>query len=58
MAVLDLKQKARVKLVIEGDENTKFFHGFISNNKRNNHITRIMINDTWSIEVNEIKRSF
>nr|GEV47775.1 hypothetical protein [Tanacetum cinerariifolium] len=39
-ASMDLIQKARVKWDIEGDENTKFFHGLINRKRRNQ-----MIND-------------
>nr|KAJ0202639.1 hypothetical protein LSAT_V11C500288120 [Lactuca sativa] len=33
MALDDLKQKARIKWVVDGDENTRFFHGFMNNNR-------------------------
>ncbi|GJR83012.1 RNA-directed DNA polymerase, eukaryota, reverse transcriptase zinc-binding domain protein [Tanacetum coccineum] len=37
-ASMDLIQKARVKWDIEGDENTKFFHGLINQKRRNQMI--------------------
>ncbi|KAL7613546.1 hypothetical protein Lser_V15G09274 [Lactuca serriola] len=35
---LDLKQKARIKWSIDGDENSKFFHGYINSKNRRNII--------------------
>lgn len=55
MAILHLKQKARVKWVMDRYENTKFFHGSINNNKRKNQIDGLIINDKWAMEVKDIK---
>ncbi|GJY65828.1 hypothetical protein Tco_0468066, partial [Tanacetum coccineum] len=46
-ASMDLIQKARVKWDIEGDENTKFFHGLINQKRRNQMINGIMVDDNW-----------
>ncbi|GJS26165.1 RNA-directed DNA polymerase, eukaryota [Tanacetum coccineum] len=40
---LDLKQKAKIKWAIEGDENTKFFHGIVNNNFSRSRINAILI---------------
>lgn len=55
LKTLDLKQKARVKWIIDGDENSKFFHGYINNRNRRNLLHGLMINGRWSTDVNEIK---
>lgn len=52
---LDFKQKARVKWVADGDENSKFFHGYVNNNKRKNIIVGLMINGRWLAGVKDIK---
>ena len=44
---LDLKQKAKIKWAIEGDENTKFFHGIVNNNFSRSRINGILIKGTW-----------
>ncbi|KAJ9561858.1 hypothetical protein OSB04_007018 [Centaurea solstitialis] len=36
--ILDLKQRARLKWAIEGDENSRFFHGLIN---------RLSVNGQW-----------
>ena len=56
MAPLDVKQKARLKWVVDGDENTNFFHGHVSNNKRKNQIMGLTINGRWSMGVSDIKK--
>ncbi|KAL6517653.1 hypothetical protein OROMI_033354 [Orobanche minor] len=52
---LDLKQKARIKWAIDGDENTKFFHGIINNKVNNNRINGLSINGIWSSDPMVIK---
>ena len=56
IANLDLKQKSRIKWAIDGDENTKVFHGYVNNNKRRNRINEIMINDSWNTNPCDIKQ--
>ncbi|GJW96601.1 RNA-directed DNA polymerase, eukaryota, reverse transcriptase zinc-binding domain protein [Tanacetum coccineum] len=50
-ASMDLIQKARVKWDIEGDENTKFFHGLINQKRRNQMINAsILVNGSPTSE--------
>lgn len=53
--MLDLKQKVCIKLTIDWDGNSKFFHGNVNNKNRKNIINELMINGRWSIDVDEIK---
>lgn len=58
ISMRDLKQKARVKWSIDGDENSKFFHGVINNRNRKNRINRLMVNKRWIEDAKELKRSY
>nr|GFC06848.1 RNA-directed DNA polymerase, eukaryota [Tanacetum cinerariifolium] len=43
----EIAQKAKIKCSIEGDENSKFFHGIL-NKKRNQHAIRgILSEGNW-----------
>ncbi|GKC06149.1 RNA-directed DNA polymerase, eukaryota, reverse transcriptase zinc-binding domain protein [Tanacetum coccineum] len=57
-ASMDLIQKARVKWDIEGDENTKFFHGLINQKRRNQIINGIMVEGNWITDPSLIKDAF
>lgn len=41
--MIDLKQKARIKWIIDEDENTRFFHGYANNKKGKNRIHGLLI---------------
>ncbi|GKE66006.1 hypothetical protein Tco_1520167, partial [Tanacetum coccineum] len=51
----DLKQKSRIKLAIEGDENTRFFHSILKINYCNSNIKGIMVNGIWQEDPEVIK---
>lgn len=42
-----LKQKARLRWAIDGDENTKFFHGLVKGRYKKNYIKGLNINGIW-----------
>lgn len=46
----NLKQKARLRWDIDGDENSKFFHGIVNNNKRKNRINGLNLDGDWVSE--------
>ncbi|GJZ29665.1 RNA-directed DNA polymerase, eukaryota, reverse transcriptase zinc-binding domain protein [Tanacetum coccineum] len=54
----DLFQKARVKWDVEGDENSKFFHGIINSKRNTKRIHGIMHEGVWISEPNAIKSAF
>ncbi|GKB45483.1 putative RNA-directed DNA polymerase, eukaryota, reverse transcriptase zinc-binding domain protein [Tanacetum coccineum] len=54
----DLFQKARVKWDVEGDENSKFFHGIINSKRNTQRIHGIMHEGVWITDPNEIKSAF
>lgn len=53
---MDLKQRAKLKWEVDGDENTRFFHGYVNNRNRKNHIHRIMTGGGWTTDPNIIKQ--
>ncbi|GJU98180.1 RNA-directed DNA polymerase, eukaryota, reverse transcriptase zinc-binding domain protein [Tanacetum coccineum] len=55
---LDLQQKSRIKWDIEGDKNSKFFHGLINQRRRTNSIHGIMSDGTWITEPLHVKETF
>nr|GEW90825.1 putative RNA-directed DNA polymerase, eukaryota, reverse transcriptase zinc-binding domain protein [Tanacetum cinerariifolium] len=44
---LDLMRKAKVKWAIEGDENSKYFHGIVNNKLSRSRINGIFSNGVW-----------
>ncbi|KAJ9538568.1 hypothetical protein OSB04_031301 [Centaurea solstitialis] len=51
-------QKAKIKWLVEGDENSKFFHAAIKKRERRNRITGLYINGFWSDDPSRIKEYF
>ncbi|GJT47588.1 putative RNA-directed DNA polymerase, eukaryota, reverse transcriptase zinc-binding domain protein [Tanacetum coccineum] len=58
MEARDLSQKAKTKWALEGDENTKFFHGIIKKRRRQLAIKGIMKNGVWIEEPGIVKAEF
>ena len=40
----DLKQGSKVKWLVDGDENTKYFHSVVRNRRRSNSVNGVIIN--------------
>ncbi|XP_022036800.1 uncharacterized protein LOC110939553 [Helianthus annuus] len=53
---LDLKQRARSKWALDGDENSKFFHALINNRKASNLIHGLNIDGVWGSKPALIKK--
>ncbi|GKA99799.1 RNA-directed DNA polymerase, eukaryota, partial [Tanacetum coccineum] len=51
-------QKAKIKWVVEGDENTKFFHGMLNKKRSQMSIRGIMVNGTWIDDPVKVKHEF
>ncbi|XP_071713279.1 uncharacterized protein [Rutidosis leptorrhynchoides] len=50
-----LRQKSRVRWILEGDGNTTFFHSLLRHRYNKNNIIGISVNEIWIEEPNEIK---
>ncbi|GJX41629.1 RNA-directed DNA polymerase, eukaryota, partial [Tanacetum coccineum] len=55
---LDLAQKAKVKRVIEGDENSSYFHSSINRKRRQAAMRGVIKDGVWMVEPNDIKAEF
>ncbi|KAI3509396.1 hypothetical protein L1887_24632 [Cichorium endivia] len=47
MEVADVAQKAKLKWAIEGDENTKYFHGIVNKNRSRSAIRGVFADGEW-----------
>lgn len=54
--VMDLRQRARIKWAVEGDENSAFFHGFINNRICKSRLNWLRIGGEWCNEPIKIKQ--
>ncbi|GKD49961.1 reverse transcriptase domain, reverse transcriptase zinc-binding domain protein [Tanacetum coccineum] len=50
-----LRQKARIKCDVEGNEHSKFFHSFVKRRNNKNNIRGLMVNRIWSEDPKVIK---
>ncbi|GKA29338.1 RNA-directed DNA polymerase, eukaryota [Tanacetum coccineum] len=54
----DYLQKAKIQWAIEGDENSKFFHGVINRRRSNLAVKGIMVDGTWMDDPGHVKNEF
>ncbi|GJR57763.1 hypothetical protein Tco_1499925 [Tanacetum coccineum] len=54
----DLVQKAKVKWAIEGDENSKYFHGIINKKRHQMDIRGVSVNGEWVMDHPKVKQEF
>nr|GEU90858.1 putative RNA-directed DNA polymerase, eukaryota, reverse transcriptase zinc-binding domain protein [Tanacetum cinerariifolium] len=55
---MDLIQKAKIHWDVEGDENTKFFHGILKHKRRHQSIHGILVEGEWITNPQSIKKEF
>ena len=58
LQAMDLAQKAKIKWSIEGDENSRFFHGVINKKRSQLNIRGIMIEGLWTEQPKQVKNEF
>nr|GFB35118.1 RNA-directed DNA polymerase, eukaryota [Tanacetum cinerariifolium] len=54
----DCIQKAKVKWAVEGDENSKFFHGIVNRKRANLTVKGVLIDGGWVYDPNRVKDEF
>nr|GEX74333.1 RNA-directed DNA polymerase, eukaryota, reverse transcriptase zinc-binding domain protein [Tanacetum cinerariifolium] len=55
---LEAAQKAKIKWAIEGDENSKYYHGVINKKRNQLSIRRILVEGTWIDSSSLVKSEF
>ncbi|GJV10867.1 hypothetical protein Tco_1352408 [Tanacetum coccineum] len=58
MDLKDAVQKAKVNWVIEGDENSKFFHGVINKRRSQLAIRGVFVSGDWYTNPSKVKEAF
>lgn len=51
-------QKAKIKWAVEGDENSKFFHGMINRRRANLAVKGVMVDGEWVDDPTRVKDEF
>ncbi|GJU95977.1 hypothetical protein Tco_1320733 [Tanacetum coccineum] len=54
----DYMPKAKIQWAIEGDENSKFFHGIINHKRANLAIKGVMVDGEWVDDPCRVKEEF
>ncbi|XP_022040489.1 uncharacterized protein LOC110943038 [Helianthus annuus] len=54
--IKDIKQRARIKWDLEGDESLAFFHGYINSRRACNNIPGLMIDGVWTTRPSMVKK--
>ncbi|GJS10936.1 RNA-directed DNA polymerase, eukaryota, reverse transcriptase zinc-binding domain protein [Tanacetum coccineum] len=55
---LDMAQKAKIKWAVEGDENTRFFHGILNKKRNQQNIRGVMVDGVWNDKPHDVKNEF
>nr|GFA90979.1 RNA-directed DNA polymerase, eukaryota [Tanacetum cinerariifolium] len=55
---ISLAQKAKIKWAVEGDENSKKFHGIVNKKRRHLAIKGILVDGEWIENPNRVKSEF
>ncbi|GKD65384.1 RNA-directed DNA polymerase, eukaryota [Tanacetum coccineum] len=58
MEAMDLMQKSKVKWAVEGDENSKFFHGIINKKRSQLSVRGVFVDGVWLTDPVLVKKAF
>ena len=54
----DLNQKSHTKWVVEGDENSNYFHATVNHRWRRNRVKGLILDGRWSSDPTTVKMDF
>nr|GEV81091.1 RNA-directed DNA polymerase, eukaryota [Tanacetum cinerariifolium] len=54
----ELAQKTKIKWAIEGDENSKFFHGMLNKKRSSMGVRGVMVDGAWVDDPQQVKKEF
>ncbi|GJR21008.1 RNA-directed DNA polymerase, eukaryota [Tanacetum coccineum] len=54
----ELAQKTKIKWAIEGDENSKFFHGMLNKKRSSSGVRGVMVDGVWVDDPQQVKKEF
>nr|GEY06562.1 RNA-directed DNA polymerase, eukaryota [Tanacetum cinerariifolium] len=55
---MEMAQKAKIKWAVEGDENSKYFHGILNKKRSQLSIRGVMLDGLWEENPNVVKKEF
>ncbi|PWA73265.1 RNA-directed DNA polymerase, eukaryota [Artemisia annua] len=55
---MELAQKSKIKWAIEGDENTRFFHGVLNKKRNQMAIRGVLVDGKWIDQPSDVKMEF
>nr|GEZ43880.1 RNA-directed DNA polymerase, eukaryota [Tanacetum cinerariifolium] len=58
LATLEIAQRSKVKWSIEGDENTKYFHGILNKKRIQSAIRGVLTDGVWIDDLVAVKNAF
>ncbi|GKC65195.1 hypothetical protein Tco_1097793, partial [Tanacetum coccineum] len=58
MQSVEVAQKAKIKWAIEGDENSKYYHGILNKKRSQLAVRGILIDENWTDSPNLVKSEF
>nr|GEY24851.1 Toll/interleukin-1 receptor (TIR) domain-containing protein [Tanacetum cinerariifolium] len=55
---MEIAQKTKLKWSVEGDENSRFFHGMLNKKRNQLNIRGVMVDGVWNEKPHDVKRAF
>ncbi|GJW83493.1 RNA-directed DNA polymerase, eukaryota [Tanacetum coccineum] len=56
--ILEVSQKSKIKWAVEGDENSKFFHGMLNKKRSLLNVRGVLVDGIWVDNPHEVKNEF